>query len=489
VNIILICDLFKKQKRRRKALLSLLPLLLLITVNSKALGQIKLDTTNVNVVSQPVTNIAQTTSDQNTALNLPEKGFEAQQALPQSQPSNSSSDLLKRIEKLEQSLAKKKQELELPSVKWTAQLQTDAIGFFQNQANESTYGAAPNGLAFRRARIGMIGDYGSINYRLEVDFAAVNRPSFLDVYAAIKDIPGIGLFRVGHFFEPFSLERATANRFTTFMERSLMDQAFVPARNLGAMIRDNFAENRGVFALGIFAADSDANGDSFGKPLGLAITSRLTFLPIWSEQGNDFLHVGVGYSFRESNEGMVRFRAQPELRIGATAPNLPFFANTGSLGSPYYQLIGFEFLRVNGPMAFQSEITLAPVTLKGGSTHLLYGSYAEVGWFITNDHRRYRLDNGTADRVIPNSAFITSEKGSFAHGTGAIELAMRLSYVQLTNGPIRGGSVLDYTIGVNWYLNQYLRMSFNYVYSLPELANKNNAGFSQGLGLRMNFDF
>ena len=83
------------------------------------------------------------------------------------------------------------------------------------------------------------------------------------MYAGLN-VPAIGRVRVGHFFEPFSLERNTSNRFMTFLERSLLDEAFVPARNLGLLLnRANAAETL-TWAVGGFRTDSDNYGDSVG---------------------------------------------------------------------------------------------------------------------------------------------------------------------------------------------------------------------------------
>jgi phosphate-selective porin OprO and OprP len=62
-----------------------------------------------------------------------------------------------------------------------------------------------------------------------------------------------------------------------------------------------------------------------------------------------------------------------------------------------------------------------------------------------------------------------------ATGWGAWELAVRYSYMDLGNAftatlqppnagaPLFGGVLSDVTFGVNWYLNQYAKLQFNYV--------------------------
>jgi hypothetical protein len=60
----------------------------------------------------------------------------------------------------------KKPTVELPTVKWTGQFQADMIGFSQDEASRAQYGLIPNAVGFRRARIGMFGEYGVMDYRI-----------------------------------------------------------------------------------------------------------------------------------------------------------------------------------------------------------------------------------------------------------------------------------------------------------------------------------
>ena len=48
---------------------------------------------------------------------------------------------------------------------------------------------------------------------------------------------------------------------------------------------------------------------------------------------------------------------------------------------------------------------------------------------------------------------------------GAWELGARVSYLDLNDGPIRGGEELNFTAGINWYLRQNVRMMFNYIHA------------------------
>ncbi len=420
--------------------------------------------------------------------------------LPPEPPSagDESAGLEQRLKQLEQEWAaqrkadqaKKTADAQKPTVKWTGQLQSDFYLFNQDDDSRATFGDIENGEAFRRARFGMFGDYGPTEYRIEMDFALAGRPSFMDVFAGIHDVPGLGRVRVGHFFEPFSLERLTANRFTTFMERSLPDQPFVPARNLGVMANNTFADEHATWAVGFFRSDSDVFGDDVGDNFESAVTGRVTSLLCCDEEsGAHYFHVGAGYSFRGANNETVRFRSQPEARIGSSVPNVPFFVDTGNIQADFYQLLGAEAAWVNGPFSLQSEFVLVPVHATAQDELLFHAWYATASYFLTGEHRPYRKDNGTFDRVIPHRDFVryASDK-CLEMGPGAWEIALRISRLDLNDQLVSGGRLTDLTVGLNWYMNPYLRMTANYVRAFADSPSGRDSG-TDIFAMRVGFDF
>lgn len=349
---------------------------------------------------------------------------------------------LKKQKEAEQ--AKKDADARKPTIKWSAQFQADTYWFNQDQRSHATFGDIDNGEAFRRARFGLFGDYGPTEYRVEMDFALAGRPSFLDVYGGIHDLPVIGRVRVGHFFEPFSLERYTANRFVTFMERALTDQAFAPARNLGVAANRTYCDEQGTWAIGLFRSDSDNFGDDVGDKFESAVTGRVTFLPYYDEasKGSRYVHIGAAYSYRAPNNDLARFRAQPEARLGAVVvSNVPFFVDTGNIPADSYQLVGLEAAWVCGPFSVVSEYMGAPVNSKNSGGLYFDGWYAQASYFLTGEHRPYRKENGTFDRVMPLREFIRySRDKEIECGPGAWEIAARVSQLDLNDGPSRAAT-------------------------------------------------
>jgi len=409
-------------------------------------------------------------------------------------PSPSVEALQKRIEALEKQNGTKtitSAGLPGPVIRWSGQFQTDAYFWTQDAVSRAAVGDIQNGVAFRRARLAMNGDYGPSEFRIEGDMALAGRPSFLDVFAGIKDLPGVGQVRVGHFFEPFSLERYTANRFVTFLERGLPDQPFAPARNTGILVRNTYADQRGTWALGVFRTDSDVFGDDTGDNFQSAVTGRVTGLVYDEDAGTRYLHLGVAGSFRGTKGNTVRFRSQPEARLGATTPNVPFFVDTGDIVAGDYSLLGLEALLTEGSVSLQGEwIGTAVGTARDGNL-LFQAWYTTVTWLVTGEHRPYRRDNGTYERIVPRRDFVRTEGGRTGFGPGAVELALRLSHLDLDSGSVRGGRLTDLTFGVNWYLNPYFRVSTNYIHAFPGESNRkpNARGQTDALAMRVSFEF
>ena len=44
-----------------------------------------------------------------------------------------------------------------------------------------------------------------------------------------------------------------------------------------------------------------------------------------------------------------------------------------------------------------------------------------------------------------------------------MELAFRYSWIDLNDSGITGGELSDVTYGVNWYLNNFTKLQFNYI--------------------------
>jgi phosphate-selective porin OprO and OprP len=378
-----------------------------------------------------------------------------------------------------------------PSFQLGGQIQIDYLYIGQNTANRASVGPASDVFDFRRARLTGRGEaFDVIEYSVGFDFALAGRPTFLDNWIAVRDLPLLGNVRVGHFFEPFSLERFTQNRYNTFMERSLAD-TFAPARNLGIMAHDTIGEDQnGTWAVGWFKANSNNFGDDFGD--GNAVTSRVTWLPIYDEAsgGRTFMHLGGAYTYRSEDMHQIQFQSFPEARQGTpSTPGIPPFVDTGVINALNDQRAGAEFAFVYGPLYLQAEYIAAWVDQINGPPLFFQSAYGFVSYFLTGENRTYNKRLGTIDRVYPYENFfrVRTDEGT-ATGWGAWEVAARWSYIDLTSQNIQGGRLNDATVSLNWHLNPYTRVKWEYIYAMLDRAPVGNS-FAQIGGMRFDMDF
>jgi len=387
-----------------------------------------------------------------------------------------------------------------PTANITAQLQSDFAWFAQSAKNAETVGDIPDGAFFRRARIGVYGELSStFEYRIEFEFAGAGRPRFLDVWLAMTDLPYQSNLIVGHYFEPFSLERYTSNRFITFNERALSDN-FAPARNMGFMAYGHSQDLNRIWAIGLFRTNSDLYGDHMSSRGGWAITAHGTYLP-WFEEPDEYtrylLHLGVSYSYRAADDELVRFSSRPSIRLRQQDVNeVPLFVDTGEIADAYgYQLIGLETAWVHGPFSIQGEWVGVPVRRGGGAKNpFFHGGYIYGSWFLTGESRHYsrgsalgRFQQGVFQRVIPKSN-VFDQRVNGISGIGAWEIAARWAYITLNSAGVQGGAMDEVTLGVNWYLNPYTRVSTNFVY--PMLRDPKDGESNAGMvSLRFQFEY
>jgi phosphate-selective porin OprO/OprP len=367
-----------------------------------------------------------------------------------------------------------------PNVTVNGVFQADGIAFNQTQASREVYGRIESGADFRRARLGARGAVSdSVDYFLQMDFGFFGRPTFTDVWADFKTDSALGTFRVGQWKQPFSLESVGSFRYTTFMERSSSFQAFVPFRRIGVGFYNHSLDENWTWAASYFRTGQDQYGSSLSTDRGNGGAGRLTHLLWYCEGGTEYLHLGTAYYLNAPPNSRARFRSTPEIYVGEfdlpaggligtsgqTVPSVangtPFVVDTGTLiETELIQTLGQELLWVQGPLSVQAEGYGAFVNSDSAGHGFLNGSYAQVGYFLTGEHRPYDRKAGAVDRVIPFSSWSRNSTG-----WGAWEIAARWSYLDITDGGIQGGELQDLTTGLNWYVNPYCKCVFNYIHS------------------------
>ncbi len=349
-------------------------------------------------------------------------------------------------------------------------IQNDWAIFSTDKEIRDQFGKIGDGTRFRRARINLEGSiYGNTSYKAEYDFAS-GTPTFTDVYIRVDKLPVIGSYTVGRFKEPFSLEELTSSRYITFLERSLPN-VFSPSRNVGMGIRDTALDRRVTWALGTFR-QTDGFGQGFGTDSEYNLTGRVTGLPWYEDRGKQMLHLGLSYSHKFRDGQTIRFQQRPETTFG------PRFVDTDDIVTDGIDLINPEVAMVYGPFSLQGEWIQAIVDRPNAKNVDFDGWYIYGTYFLTGENRVYSTSSGAFSRVQPKRNF--DGKG----GLGAWEVGLRYSYLHLSDDDVRGGTLGDFTLGVNWYLNPNVAFKLNYT-----LANLQNSGEANIVAARFQVDF
>lgn len=343
----------------------------------------------------------------------------------------------------------------------------------------------------RRARLGIEGEIGNrLEYEFEVDFAD-DGVAVTDAFVAVRAI-GPLTFVVGQFETPNSFSEQTSSEVTTFMERPQFTDAFNLDRRLGVAARLD-GERWHVKAGAFFQNIDTENGAVPDKNTWGAVAARGHYA--FALADGDWFHLGTSIRYRDCDntvdsasacgDGEVRYRERPFFRSTSVRT-----VDTETIEDMRSDLFwGPEIGVFYGPFAFKSEAGL----LWGSRDNAdaddfgpLWGVYADVAYFLTGESQPYDEKRGELDRPkIKNPVF----KG----GWGAWEIAARFDYLSLEDdgSAIDGGRQWIVVAGVNWWLNQRMKLQANYAHTQVKggpLATNGSYGVD-GVGLRAQLDW
>jgi phosphate-selective porin OprO/OprP len=332
-----------------------------------------------------------------------------------------------------------------------------------NDKYEQFYGPIDNDFSLRRLEVYAVGRVGKFNFNLAFEAG----PDWGLSDAWIEGSEGglevwgkyLGKLRVGFMNEPFGLERQTSSYNLGLLERSLPVQTFSPGTNVGAMVHDSGPKGRFSWAVGVFSFGQQNDANASGSVLSL--TGRFTYLPVYRNEGRDLIHIGLSLSSRSPSGSDTRYRSRPEARF------VDYLVDTGTMDASHLTLMGFEFAAVRGPLWLQAEYVRSEVSAQLVGDPVFTGSYVQVGWFLHGNHKPYRTNSGTFQRLLPNIKYAKGNPFKKKNG-GAWEVVGRLSRVDLNDGLVEGGELTDISAALNWYLNATTRVQLNYIHAIPK---------------------
>ena len=351
--------------------------------------------------------------------------------------------------------------------------QVDAAGFFGAPEYADPIGS---GAGIRRARFAIKAQVDK-NWYGEFDMDLAN--GLVELKDAIVRYTGLPNFeiQVGNFKENFSMQRNTSSRYLQFIERPMVCSALAPSRHIGFNVKyDNpwIWVSTGIFGQEVAGSEewtnvADNNKD-FGRgiklftdqPTGFSVTNKIVFRPL-NKLENASLHIGAAHSFRTTKGSMATgewgtYRASAR---NSTSINRKKYIDTNNLKDYAYnhlwtvELAGhWEGFRIEAAyMADQVHFKETELT------NHFDGWYVQGGYLLFGGKQRYDAKGAKYTRV---------ERGQ---KWGDLELCARYEYCNLNDtrenakAAVYGGSAEAYTIGLNYWVTNNVRMQLNYQYN------------------------
>jgi phosphate-selective porin OprO and OprP len=414
--------------------------------------------------------------------------------------------------------------------------QWDNVWFHQDATNKKApaagVGPLVDGDYFRRIRPNFSGGFwevGEFNVEIKMENIANGMNGLDDVWVGVKDIPFIGTVRVGHFHLPHGLEADmySSSKPMTFFEVYSGNNAFYSGERTGSglWLTNSFLKDRMTYAAVAYRPENASNGAdfSYGDYAGIL---RLTGLPIYENDGRCLLHLGGSATWRHARNGTATFSTDAELldKAGgdngygnpvtvttagvpgavtgfAAAPgNKNTWVSTGALGASSTSIFGAEALYINGPFSLQAEYDWAFINdaIVGGVNRGnigFTGGYIQASYFLTGENRTYdkrlgRLGGEYIARANTPFWLVKGDNGGFNYGLGAWELAARFSRLDLNDNAVKGGILDQWEAGVNWHLNNNLRVQFMYLHAdRYGLGGGVPGSWMNGFGIRTQLTF
>lgn len=355
----------------------------------------------------------------------------------------------------------------------------------------------------RRLLLGADGSLpGGFRYSAEFNFAQASL-DFEDVFLAYDFKNHPFTVQVGHIYPFSSLETMTSSKFTSFMERAGITDAFNYNRRLGVAFTANDKKTDSwIVQAGLF--NEPINNGVFTHT-GWQASLRGVYSPML---GSTRLHLGANFQHRvNTREALVQqYRARPlnqltdqrfidtgniasggddvaGLELGAIHKSLHFAAEAQRVWVRH-AYNSFEAASLNGDAGDNDTIPSGSVLLNGNPR--FWGGYAEVGMFLTGETRGYK--GGRWDRTKVLHPFNDG-------GWGAVQLNARVDYVNLTNrvdgssssvaAPflVNGGKQVGLELSAIWNPTDYIRFMAQYAHIQVTGGPRASVTTSSGLGL------
>ena len=264
------------------------------------------------------------------------------------------------------------------------------------------------------------------------------------------------VFDAGRFKIPFGREELVGETNRDFAYKSLAARVLSPGRDIGVMAHGRLFDRRAEYQVGYFARDGE-NGRTSQTLGGTdAVAARLVLSPFRADADRLLAPLEVGFNVQTSQlDNRLGIRGRTVLGDGI------FFERLYMNGAR--RRIGFDTGWERGPFSLSTEFVALSEERRGmgfdGADLPGVGArawYLAWTWALTGERKHGRLEPA---RELSRSGF------------GAIELAVRTEELRFdmaslpdpvttySTAPIvQANADHATTIGVNWYMNHYVKL-------------------------------
>ncbi|MCA1560354.1 MAG: OprO/OprP family phosphate-selective porin [Acidobacteria bacterium] len=311
---------------------------------------------------------------------------------------------------------------------------------------------------FRRARVGIQGRvYDDLEYEVDAELRDTDAP-WRNVFLNYRRFR-VAEVQGGRFKMPFGRDQLSGMFNINFLERSLIGSYLAPGRDEGAMVHGQFADGIVAYETGVFRSDGDNSHLEESPGAGRTWAGRVVVAPLARKRRRwRSLEVGAAATSGTLPEGLNSL-------TGRTLSGYRFVEPVYVRGRRVR--LGLEGGWAPGPFSVQAEYTRVNDQRNGqGLGDVDLTDAVSQGWYLSGT---WAL---TGER---KAGGIEPRRPLFQGGIGAVELGARIEAMRFGSGvegdepPFanpRAANLLEnrdriLTLGVNWYLNLFGRVSFN----------------------------
>lgn len=317
--------------------------------------------------------------------------------------------------------------------------------------------------------------FGKYDFRFTPEFGeAVNRAQdtgnssrVVDAYVDARFYPTFKI-RAGKFKPFVGLERLQSGGDIKFIERSYVSNNILPNRDLGVSVHGDLLEGKVNYGLGAFNGVSDGGESStlLDTNDDKDYTARVFVTPFkGADSPLEGLGLGIAATYGDSEDAPSNGILGGYKTPGVAGTNF-FSLNGAVVGNGQRTRWTPQAYYYNGPFGLLTEYAQVKNDIRRGTREGEFESDAwqiAGSWLITGEDASFK-------GVKPKNAFETD-----ASGWGAWELVARYQQQDIDSEAFEGPaatlfssratsaeSAKTWGAGLNWYLNQWVKLAVNY---------------------------